>query len=200
MVNNEDLIVSSRFIDNADDRVPVGCSRDFHRRSRWGSDHLEVKPERIALIEPGRTTRKEIFQILDRPAWQQMTFRQPFLVTYQGKRYRIDQKMTFHYTIYTPPEHTPTISVYSWYEQRGVTVYLNNDIVQIVLTYQTFNQPRHKGPLTNHEETLYDKERMNGFGCAREIFEVVSLGRHPSNESEYYRFCEPLILKPIDPP
>lgn len=177
------------------------CRALFHRivtGDHDGSRYTIITEETIAKIKAGFTTTQDLDRMFDHNDTQRWTFRQPFKVLWEDREYRIDGRITYRQIEYLPPQMVENGTVYGWKEQRYLTAYMYRNVVQFILIGHHMKDSMGraiKGPLQNYDRSLFEVEKMNGFGCDRRIYEVVSLGMKPIYPEEFEKYCRPLIFE-----
>lgn len=178
-----------------------GCKTIYHKLVTGDHDREQyavITGARLKAIQPGMTSREELREIFDRQECHQWTYRKPFWITWEGKRYRVDQALSYLQIIEFTPEELNGLNVYAWKEQRFVRVYLYKGVVQLYRVTHAVRESINKevkGPLANYDPKLLDWKLMNGLRCDRLIYDVVSLGREPLDPEKFDRYCRPLIIE-----
>lgn len=178
------------------------CKTIYHKLTTGDHDatgkSASITKERIRSIQPEVTTAKELDEIFDGVRSSKWTYRQPFWITWEGRKFKIDMAMAYKEIKEYEPQATGAMMVYAWKEQRFVRAYLYKGIVQLYIVSHLARDEKGKqmiGPLDNYDAKLLELETMNGLGCDREIYNVVSLGREPFDPEEFDKYCRPLIIE-----
>lgn len=179
----------------------LNCRSIYHRLITGDHDRdrkVVITEEIISEIKPGITTVKDLDRIFNRNECHRWTYRKPFKVIWEGKEYRINGIRVYGQVDYYGPIEIEHGTVYGWKEKRWLRVLLSDDVVQVVIIRHGIRNERGRGivgPLQNIDDSLEAVEKMNGLGCERRIYEVVSLGMKPTYKEEFEKYCRPLIIE-----
>ncbi|KAB2928251.1 MAG: hypothetical protein F9K24_22105 [Leptonema illini] len=181
----------------------MNCSSIVHKLRTGDGDFgkkIEITANRYEQIRIGITTSEDLDRIFEKQAAHRWTFNKRFRVYWEGHEYRINGMRTYGYISYSAPIEQPGLVVYGWRERRYIELYLTDGVVQFYRFRHDIRDEKGEpaiGPLQNYDPDISDLKKMNGIGCARKIYDVVSL-RHTLSRGDQQRFdkyCRPLIIE-----
>lgn len=181
----------------------MNCSSIVHKLRTGDGDfdrEIPITADRYEQIQIGITTSEDLDRIFEKQVANRWTFQKPFQVTWGGQKYRINGSRTYGYISYSTPQEQPGLVVYGWRERRYIQLFLNDGIVQFYLFRHDIRDEKGEpaiGPLQNYDPNISDLKQMNGIGCARKIYDVVSLkiSMDQSDQREFDKYCRPLIIE-----
>lgn len=178
------------------------CKSIYHKLTTGDHDasgkNASIEEGKILSIRPGVSTASEVDEIFEGRRSSKWTYRKPFWITWEGKKFKVDQTLSYRQITEFTPEDLDGMMVYAWKEQRFIRLYLYKGVVQMYRVTHAVRDGKGNeivGPLDNYDAKLLELETMNGLGCDREIYNVVSLGREPFDPEEFDKYCRPLIIE-----